>query len=83
MGKPNFAPPPAATENTHLPSEVNLPEARPLPQPDIPDHPVPGDFGMPELTGPAFPDLSLPDGAFDHAEVVLPPEHFPDFFFDI
>ena len=80
MGKPSDAPPTAATGNSHLPSQANLPEPMPLPQPDIPDHPVPGDFGMPELTGPAFPALSLPDETLGHAEAILPPEHLPDFF---
>jgi hypothetical protein len=80
MGKPSYAPPPAATLNIHLPDQAKMPEPMQIPTPEIPDHPVPGDHGMPELSGPAFPELDLPDGAIDHAQVVLPPEHFPDFF---
>ncbi len=70
MGRPAFAPPLQAVEA--VPDQVNLPVQMDLPT--IPDHPGPGDHGMPELTGPTFPVLSLPDdaGAADAAAVDLP-----------
>ncbi len=70
MGRPVFAPPSQAVEA--VPDQAFLPV--PMELPTIPDHPGPGDHGMPELTGPTFPELSLPDaaGAADAAAVDLP-----------
>lgn len=78
MGRPAFAPPSQAAEA--VPNQANLPVQMDLPT--IPDHPGPGDHGMPELTGPTFPVLILPEAAGAVAVDLpdIPAADMPDIF---
>lgn len=74
MGRPDFTPPPQAT--SAVPLEAHLPGSMELPP--MPEFPEPGDHGMPELTGPTFPELNLPAEADGVSDLVM--SHLPEIF---
>lgn len=78
MGKPVSAPPSQATNA--VPGQAQLPD--PITLPSVPDHPAPGDHGMPELSVPMFPELNLPDAADAAAADLpdIPAAELPDVF---